>query len=202
VESAAVAIESTRLGRPYRLTVDRYLRLIAAGVVGEDEPVILWKGQLVATMGKGRPHSKALTKLYRRMVALVPEGWYVEQEQPLILGDHSMPEPDLSVVRGTPDDYPDRPATAADAALVVEVADSSLAEDLGEVLAAYAAEGIPAYWVANLRARRFEVYTDPIAAGDGPASYRQSKIYAIDDAIPVVLDGREVGAIPVRDVLS
>src|SRR5262249_5228395 len=147
MQSAAPAAPPSRLDRPFRLTVDRYYRMIEAGILGEDDPVFLWKGQLVEAMGKGRPHSTALTTLYRLMVPIVPDGWYVEQEQPMTLGDDGAPEPDLTVIRGTPDDYPDRPPSAQDVALVVEVADTSLAEDRGEVLESYAAQAIPIYWV-------------------------------------------------------
>ena len=81
------------------------------------------------------------------------------------------------------------------------VADTSLAEDQGEVLETYAAQAIPIYWIVNLRQRRIEVYTDPTGPA-GPPFYRSVHHYAADDDVPVVLDGREVGRFLARDVLS
>src|SRR4051812_23391751 len=110
-----------KLDRPFRISIDRYYRLIESGVIGEDEPVSLWKGRLVRTMTKHQPHNIALSKTNRVFVRMVPDGWYVAPEQPFQIGDDSLPEPDLMVVRGEPDDYPDRPPTSRDLALVVEI---------------------------------------------------------------------------------
>lgn len=186
--------------RPHRLTVDRYYRMITASVFTEKDPVFLWKGRLVEKMTKNPPHTIALTELYRLMTLLVPGGWYVAQEQPMVIADDGVPEPDLTVVRGATRNYKGRAPTAQDVALVVEVADSSLAIDFGEVLETYARESIPIYWIVNLPRRRIEVYTDPSGPADGP-SYRDHRSYGPDDEVPVVLDGREVGRIAVRDVL-
>jgi Uma2 family endonuclease len=47
-------------------------------------------------------------------------------------------------------------------ALLVEVADSSLAYDLGEKKAAYARAGIPEYWVVDLRHDVVVVCREPL----------------------------------------
>ena len=58
----------------------------------------------------------------------------------------------------------------ADVALLVEVSDSTLALDRGKKLSAYAADGIPVYWIVNLVDRQVEVYSRP-----GKAGYRSRK---------------------------
>lgn len=188
------------LGRPYLLTVDRYYRLIDAGVIGEDEPIFLWKGRIVEKMTKHPPHNIALSKLLRRLFSLIPDDWYVAPEQPVRVGDQSLPEPDVTIVRGLPDDYSGGPPSTRDVSLVIEVADSSLAEDRGEMLRAYAGGGIPFYWIVNLRDRRIEVHSDPTGTTDDPR-YRKIDHYHPGDEVPVILDGREVGRIAVNDVL-
>jgi Uma2 family endonuclease len=71
----------------------------------------------------------------------------------------SAPEPDLAwVVRR---DYSRRKPEPADILLAVEVAESSLEQDLGEKAELYAAAGISEYWVVDLRSRRIVVHTDP-----------------------------------------
>jgi riboflavin synthase len=101
-------------------------------------------------MSKNRPHAIAQAKLNTLLVRLVPAAGIVAPEQPIAIGDDKVPEPDLTVVRGTPDDYPRRPPAGRDVALVIEVSDTSLKKDLGTMMAVYAGQAIPVYWVVNL----------------------------------------------------
>src|SRR4051794_26882239 len=112
-----------RRHRPWRLTVDRFLRMGEAGILTEKDRVILWKGQLVEKMTKGRPHVVTELRLHRALTRVVPAGWYVEHETPTVLTQRNdtLPEPDFKVVRGRMEDYPTTP-TARDVPLVIEVA--------------------------------------------------------------------------------
>ena len=63
------------------------------------------------------------------------------------------------MVRGTWADYRDaHPATAA---LIVEVADSSLAFDRAGKASLYARARLADYWIVNLADRMVEIYRDP-----------------------------------------
>lgn len=184
--------------RPWPLTVDRYLRMIEAGILTHKDRVWLWKGRLVEKMTKGRPHTVAMTRLHHALIPLAAgAGDVVEQEAPMRLlhRDDTLPEPDLKVVRGRPEDYAATP-TARDVPLVIEVADSSLADDRGEVLELYAAEAIPVYWIANSVDRQIEVFTGPTGPSD-VVGYAGSAIYRPGARVPVVLDGVEVGQVDV-----
>jgi Uma2 family endonuclease len=188
--------------RPIRITIDLYERMAASGVFGDRSSVFLWKGQLVEKVSvmKGRPHVFAVNRLGRNLGRLLPEGYFVEQDQPIALGGESAPEPDLKVVRGLDADYLQKMPAARDVPLVIEVSDSSLAADLGEMREAYAREAIPIYWIVNLRHHRIEVYTEPTGPIETPA-YRTRRDFGPDEDVPVVLDGVEVGRIAVRVVL-
>jgi Uma2 family endonuclease len=184
----------------YRLTIDRYYRMIGAGIFAEDDPIFLWRGQLVTKMTKNPPHVIALTSTYQSLIRAVPVGWYVQQEQPVVIAGDSVPEPDVAVVRGALRDYASGPPTAKQVALIVEVANTSLAIDRGEMLESYAAQAVPVYWIVNLPDRRVEVYTQPTGPADRPF-YRESRLFGPEDMVPVILDGREVGRVAVRDLL-
>ena len=188
-----------RGGLPYRITADDYARMVACGAIPEGRRVELWEGQLVEKMSKNPPHSAAVKKFNAALVRIVPAGWHVAPECPLRLSPLHVPEPDLAIVRGEPDDYLDRDPTPAAVALVVEVADSSVPKDLGKMRAAYAAGGVPAYWVVNLRTRRIETHAEPIG-GDAPA-YRLSRSYAPGEAVPLIIDGRQIAALDVAALL-
>ena len=186
--------------RPYLWTADRYLRLAESGVFDGKDRVFLWEGALVEKMTIGRPHTIALTRLQRLLDRLMPDGFDVEQEQPMELSAASVPEPDLKVVRGRLEDYPQRPPTAKDVSLIIEVADSSLSEDARSVLRAYARADVPVYWVVNIPKNRIDVHTGPTGPNETP-TYTEHRSYGPGDEAPVVLDGREIGRVSVADVL-
>jgi len=186
---------------PCRITIDRYERMVESGVYHAKDPVFLWRGRLVEKMSKGRPHIIAALVLFRILDRLMPEGYHVEQEASIAIGDDTMPEPDLTVVRGALHDYPRQAPSARQVALVVEVSDSSVAQDSRTKLRAYAAEGIPVYWIVNLPRNRVVVYGIPTGSSETP-DYRENREYGPDEEIPVILDGREVGRIAAREVLS
>ncbi|MEW4570629.1 Uma2 family endonuclease [Tautonia sp. JC769] len=190
---------SPRGGRPLPITAETYFRMIEIGAIPNVRHVELWEGQLVEKMGKNPPHIVAQNKLNAVMFRIVPEGWYVAVESPLELGPLYVPEPDLIIVRGIPDDYPDGPPKPSDVGLVVEVADSSVPKDLGRMRAAYAAGGVSNYWVLNLRTRRVETPADPIG-GDTPG-YLQIRSYGPEESAPLILDGQPIAELPVSSLL-
>jgi Uma2 family endonuclease len=183
----------------YRLSVDQYHAMIRHGILGEDDPVELLDGWLVKKMTKNPPHTFATQVLRDLVPGLLPAGWFVNDQEPVTTAD-SEPEPDLAVVRGGRRQFLLRKPSPADLAFVVEVSDSSLDTDQGPKLRAYARANIPVYWIVNLIDRRVEVYTQPSGPTDTPA-YGQRLDYGPGDAVPVVLDGNQVGQVAVNDLL-
>lgn len=100
----------------WRLSVAQYHAMIQAGIVTEDDPVELLDGWLVTKSAKNRPHSLTTQLTREALAALLPPGWYIDDEEPLTLVD-SEPEPDLVVVRGTRRDYRERHPGPGDVAL-------------------------------------------------------------------------------------
>lgn len=144
----------------FRMSVEQYHAMIRAGVLGTDDRVELLEGILVRKMSKNPPHRIVMSKLVKAMVRALPPGWHYQVQDPITLSDGE-PEPDGAVVRGAPDDYPDGHPTPRDAALVIEVADDSLAIDRGTKLRSYARAGIREYWIVNLIEMTVEVYARP-----------------------------------------
>ena len=100
------------------------------------------------------------------------------------------------LARGTVDDYVGGHPGPADVALVVEVADTTLAKDRRRKRT-YGPAGIPVYWIVNLRDRKVEVYTSP-----GPDGYASRTDYSPAMNVPLVINGATVGEIAVTDILS
>lgn len=178
------------------ITVAMFRAMVRSGIVGEKEPIYLYKGRLARRMAPHRPHSIAVDRARRALDALVPPGCHVQQEQPVAMRtEHSTPEPDLAAFRGRPGDYPVDFPTTADLAMVVEVADPSLAIDRDQA-GDLAREDVPAHRIVDLKGRRVEALDAP---SDG--SYRCITLYGEADDVPLVIDGREVGRIRVGDLL-
>ena len=108
-------------------------------------------------------------------------------------------EPDVAVARGPRRLYEERHPRPGDVAFLVEVADSSLDEDRSDKTTMYARARIGVYWIVNLVHAQVEVYTEP-RGGRNPG-YRSRHDYRIGEEVPVVVDGREVGRVAVRDLL-
>jgi Uma2 family endonuclease len=183
----------------YRLSVEQYHAMADHGILGEDDPVELLEGWLVQKMTKHPPHSLCTRRTRRALERVLPTGWYVDSQEPITLAD-SEPEPDVLVIRGEIDDYPDRHPGPNEVPLVVEVAETSLRSDREMKQRVYARALIPVYWIANLIESKFEVYTDPTGPAEQP-HYRQRQEFGPADEIPVVLDGVEVGRIPIGNML-
>jgi Uma2 family endonuclease len=183
----------------WRLSVEQYHEMIRAGILTEDDPIELLEGLLIEKIPKNPPHRIATHLTAAALRAVIPENWYVDSQEPITL-ENSEPEPDICIIRGTTRDYTDRNPFAQDVALEIEVADSTLFWDRENKRRIYARAGIPVYWIVNLVDRCLEVYTNPTGATAEP-DYQQTQIFAADGSVPLLIDGREVAQLAVRDLL-
>lgn len=182
----------------YRLSLEKYHQIARAGILDENDNVELLEGLLVAKMTKSPPHECSLSLLGTALIRLLPETRMVRNQCAVTLSD-SEPEPDLAVVEGAARRYMAAHPHARDLHLVAEVADASLELDRTHKLRIYARARIPVYWIVNLVDNQIEVYTQP-RAGRNP-TYLRREDYGPDQDVPVVIDGREVARLAVRDFL-
>ena len=180
----------------YRLTLEQYEAMVDSGIFTGRDKVHLINGYLVAKMTQNTPHATADDLCGDLLNRVIPPGWYVRVAKPIRLPtESSEPEPDRCVVRGGIRDYSARHPGPADVALAVEVADSSLDDDRMQA-DIYGRAGIPVYWIINLIDRQIEVYSNP-----GPAGYQSLEVYVPPHVLTVMINGVEVGEIPVAEIL-
>jgi Uma2 family endonuclease len=180
----------------YRLTAQQFDRMNQDGTIADVDRVELIEGLLVTKMGGKRPHVQAGNKGFWTLVRILGPGWHIRKDDPVVISEWSKPEPDLVVVRGEVADYDNRDVTAADVAVVVEIADSSLSADQNDMARVSAGAGIPVYWVVNLVDRQVEVYTAP-----GPAGYAVTNAFGLNQDVVLVIDEVEVGRIAVAEMM-
>ena len=180
-------------------SVAEYHQLCELGILTEDDNLELLEGYLVHKMPRNPPHAGTLQRLLRHLLSMMPDGWEVRCQSAVTLID-SEPEPDLAVVRTDAGDYMQRHPAPEDIALVVEVADSTLAGDRADKCRIYARAGVPIYWIVNLVDGQIEVYSSPV--GGPTPGYRDRADRRIGDEVEVMLAGQRVGSVAVSAVLG
>jgi len=155
-----------------------YERLIEIGVFRPGEPLELLGGQLVVSEPQGSEHYAGILLVEEVLRTALGPGWLVRTQGPIALDDESEPEPDVTAVPGRARDY--RRAHPGRPALVVEIADSSLAHDRAYKGGLYARARVEDYWIVNLIDRVLEVYRQP--APDPAAPFGWS--YASKEVLP------------------
>ena len=178
---------------PKRWTREEYLGMAEKGFLGEGSRTELIDGNILDKMPQGNAHILAVKLLFYALQAAFSEESHLAVQSTLPLSDDAMPEPDLLVLQGGPRDYSGRdPDPKADILLLVEVSDTTLTFDRTDKTRLYAANGVPEYWILDLRHRTLEIRRRPLGEG-----YAETLILQADETVTV---GN--GTILVADVLS
>lgn len=200
---AATRSETEVVDLPYDLTIDLVSRMVESGLIPQDRRIYLRDGRLYEKMAKTKAHGFVGAAITMVIAPRLPAGWGLWPESTLVLDASNAPLPDFAVIRGAnPLDFasPARYPEPADVGLLIEIAVTSLHDDLTTGLEQYARAGIPAYWVVDVAGGRILIHTEPrVAAGRG--EYARVEVYRSGDSIPLVLDGQEVARIPFDDLL-
>lgn len=151
----------------HRFTVADYYRMAEVGVLREDDRVELVEGEIVRMTPAGSRHAGCVKRLVALLTSRIGGRAVVSVQDPLALGDLSVPEPDVAVLKPREDFYAESHPQAADVLLLIEVADSSLAYDRDEKGPLYARHGIAEYWLVDLTQSLVLVHTAPSASGYG-----------------------------------
>ena len=149
----------------------------------KNQRVELIAGEVVAMAAMNSPHRTSIVKTDRLLQRIFDEHFFIIVQCPISIGETSDPEPDLAVIAGSVDDFLDTNPTTA--ALIVEVADTSLSYDRKHKGSLYASAGVPDYWIINLKRRRLEVRRRPLADDAEPFGYNYAEltIYTANDTV-------------------
>jgi Uma2 family endonuclease len=155
-----VALGSERM----RISADRYQKMVGTGVLTKYDRVELIDGDIINMAPIGPPHSAVVAHLNRLFVLSLGDSSVVSPAGSVRLGDYSMLQPDLMLLRPREDFYAAQIPAPPYVLLLVEVSDSSLAFDQGTKRALYARYGVAEYWVVDIPGKTIHVYREP--AGD------------------------------------
>jgi Uma2 family endonuclease len=156
------------LNEPHRvkLRVKDYLRLSEAGAFGDYAKTELIDGEIIGLNAQFSSHGHVKVTLLRRLadaVEMLLPDHRVWSEVSVAIPPHDTPAPDLLITNFRP--HPRAVTPVETVLLAVEVADTTLREDLGPKLRLYARAGIPEYWVADLDGRVIHLMWSPRSDG-------------------------------------
>ena len=178
----------------YKFDVHQYHAMAKAGVLRADDRVELIDGEIAAMSSIGPEHKGAVNSSAEFWILALAGRATVQIQGSVRLDEWNEPEPDILILKRREDFYASRHAGPDDVLLLIEVSDTTLRHDRRIKLALYARFGIPEVWIANIRARAIEAYTDPV---NGEYTTRQTFQHgqtATPTAFPDVV-------LPVSDVI-
>jgi Uma2 family endonuclease len=169
--------------RPWKWTRDQYYRLGELGFF-DGKRVELIRGEIVEMSPINIAHATAVGLVCDALAVIFANGFCVNGQQPFSVptaAPGSEPQPDVAVIPGSRR----RNAHPTQAALLVEVADTTLQTDLAEKAELYATAGVTDYWVLDLNGRALHVFRDPqvLSAALDATAYRTHEILGPDDSV-------------------
>lgn len=146
--------------RRHSINVTEYVRMSEAHVFAHDARLELMDGEIVEMAPIGSAHAAVVDTLGTLLRELAPAA-ILRVQGPLVLGERSMPQPDLILMRPRADRYYNSHPVAADALLVVEVSDTTLRYDMDVKRSLYARAGVAELWIVDIDRRELHVFCEP-----------------------------------------
>jgi Uma2 family endonuclease len=132
-------------------TLTDYHQMIAAGILS-DRRVELLNGEIIEMPPEGEPHAYYSRTSAKYLEQLLGDRAEVLQGKPITIpATQSEPEPDIAVVQPLGREYLRHHPYPGNVFWLIEFSNTSLKKDTDPKAKAYAAAGIPEYWIVNLQ---------------------------------------------------
>jgi Uma2 family endonuclease len=145
-----------------RFTVDDYYRMADAGILAPGDRVELIDGEIIQMSPIGVRQLGCVNATNAVFFDAFKGRAVISGQNPVQLSDFTEPQPDIALLKPRKDFYRGKHPEAADALLVVEVSDTTLAYDRDVKLSYYASAGVPEVWIEDLNGDRILVYRNPL----------------------------------------
>lgn len=139
-------------------TTTEYHRMGDAGILSPTDRVELIEGEILRMSPIGRRHAGCVNRLNELFSRRPSNRVIVQVQNPVVLDQHSEPQPDVTLLRRRADFYTDRHPDPGDIFLLVEVVDSSAGYDRSLKIPLYARRSVPEVWLVDVAKERIEVY--------------------------------------------
>ena len=145
-----------------KITIKEYHKMAEVGIIQPDEKVELINGRIIKIISPvNKRHSSHVKRINQLLSRKLYRKATIGVQDPILIPFDSEPEPDISVLKYSEDQYADGHPLPEDVYILIEVSDSTLKRDKTEKLELYASANIPEYWVINLIDNCVEVFQNP-----------------------------------------
>ncbi|MDX2233305.1 MAG: Uma2 family endonuclease [Hyphomonadaceae bacterium] len=172
----------------HAFTLEDVLRLQDQGFFADPKRIALHEGDIVEMAADGDQHIALTMALARRIGRALPDAYFVGVQTTLRFSQTNAPSPDIYILAGGP---PQGDVAAARVHLVIEVADTSLDDDLTDSAQRYARAGVGEFWVVDANRRAIWVHRGPVDGRYPPPQAVPADAPATPQQIPdltIVLD--------------
>jgi Uma2 family endonuclease len=156
---------------PLKINARQFEDMARKGAFATVGRVELRRGMMTLMSPVYRPHARLLRQLLLAWIEALrgrEDGLTVDPEVSVRLGEDFQPTADLVVWdQKEVQDHAEGPVPSDLVRAVIEVADTSVDDDLGDKLAEYALAGVVEYWVADVKRRVLFIHTLPGLEGYG-----------------------------------
>jgi len=146
-------------------TVEEYYQMAQSGILAEDDRVELIEGEILEMSPIGSRHAACVKRLNQLFSQPAGRRFLISVQDPIHLGGHSEPQPDLALLQPRDDFYGQAHPEPEDVLLIIEVAETSADYDRETKIPLYAKAGIPETWLVELGEDYIEVFRKPSANG-------------------------------------
>jgi Uma2 family endonuclease len=174
-------VTSTDAVVTHRWTRDEYAALAVAGIELRCE---LIDGDIIDVSPMQVRHAYVTNRLVKLLGRSVDDTLTVGSQTPIVIDEHSEPEPDVWVATVPDVELVVRKPTPEDLALVVEVAETSYLLDRNRKLPLYARSGVSLVWIVDLRRDVVEVHSGP-----DTGTYRSLMTVGVGDSLELPWGG-------------
>lgn len=150
---------------PYHWTVERLYRAADADVFDDPSRLELTQGRIMEKMPQDPIHRAVRVRLGRQFRAAFASRLVVMEECPVHLAYDTELIADIVAAYGEESDFDARHPVGEDVAVLVEVANTTAASDLGEKAMQYAQSEVNDYWVVLVKENAIVVHRQPSPAG-------------------------------------
>lgn len=167
-------------GGQKRWTVDQYLAMCETGIVCAEDRVELLDGEIIEKMGQDFVHIDGISFLVEALRTALGAGYHIRSQVPIRTGA-SVPEPDVSALRGSHRDFVGRYPRPDEIVLVGEVSNSTLRTARDRKATIYARAGFAEYWILNVADRQLETFRNPLPSG----VYGEARVYGEGEKVTI-----------------
>ena len=147
---------------PVRFNTEQIKLLMEAGALPGDRKVEMIDGVLIEMAPAKNDHGRTLSKAIAALVPQLPDTLASATDVAIYLAEDVMLAPDFVVL---PENILTQEAKGTDLSLAVEVADTTVRNDLRDKAPIYAKHGVPELWIIDVRSRQLNICRKPAENG-------------------------------------